>query len=405
MNSATRTSRYGLTITAVEVLAVEGIIPARAEVMQPQVRALDRYGEHRIPANGPGRAEGTSRKGRALYLRITCGQGPEGVYGPVDEEAANVVLRDFRRFLIGEDALAVTITWDKLQRLHRHARHGHMKMAISAIDNTLWDLRGRAFGAPVWQLLGGSRHGGIPAYASTLGRSHEEGRLRKSALELRDAGYRAQKWFFRFGPGNGPEGLRANVDLVRQLRQTLGDQSELMFDAYMGWDVRYTQEWSRSVEGLAPSWLEEPLSPGHYAAFGELRRSVSVPLAAGEHLYDRAEVLPFLQQGILSVLQTDPEWCGGTTELVRVCALADAFGVPVIPHGHGLHAALHVVASQSPEVCPMVEYLTEVMPERHWFDRSAPMPVNGSVPLSNEPGFGISFDEERVEKMSTWNGS
>jgi L-alanine-DL-glutamate epimerase-like enolase superfamily enzyme len=127
-----------------------------------------------------------------------------------------------------------------------------------------------------------------------------------------------------------------------------------------------------------------------------------VPLSAGEHLYDRDDVLPFLREGLLGVLQTDPEWCGGVTELVRICALAETFGVPVIPHGHALHAALHVVASQSPAVCPMAEYLMRSMPDRYHFEVSPPAPAGGHFELPRRPGFGIELDDAKIDSRRVW---
>lgn len=112
--------------------------------------------------------------------------------------------------------------------------------------------------------------------------------------------------------------------------------------------------------------------------------------------------LTILSERILAVLQADPEWCGGVTELVRICALAETFGVPVIPHGHGLHAAIHVAASQSPGTCPMTEYLYRVMPGRHQFEATPPEPVSGAFPLPRQPGFGIQLDEHRITGRRHW---
>ena len=114
----------------------------------------------------------------ALYLKITTRQGPQGLYGPVDPVAAWPLTRILAPFLTGQDALAHAVLWDKMARLDRHSRHGHLKMAISAVDNVLWDLRGRAFDAPVWQLLGGSGRASVSAYVSTLGAPHDAAALR-----------------------------------------------------------------------------------------------------------------------------------------------------------------------------------------------------------------------------------
>lgn len=337
------------------------------------------------------------RRKTSLYLEIGTTAGVTGRYGPIDQEAVAPLAEGMAASLLGLDALASTYVWDVLQRGNRHSRHGNRKIAISAVDNALWDVRGRLLGVPVWQLLGGSGHPRIPAYASTLGTFHDEGEVERTSAELLDEGYTAQKWFFGDGPGQGREGMDRNVALVERTRATVGNHSALMFDAFMSWDLGYARDWCRRVEHLNPDWLEEPFPTAAVPSFAQLRASTSIPLATGEHLYDRHDLLPFLQQGLLGVLQVDPEWCGGVTDLVRMCALAEPFGVAVIPHGHGVHAALHVVASQSPEVCPRVAYLYHHMPERHHFEIDTPAPKGGSIALPTRPGFGIEFAEDRIE--------
>nr|WP_308036222.1 MULTISPECIES: enolase C-terminal domain-like protein [Streptomyces violaceusniger group] len=163
------------------------------------------------------------------------------------------------------------------------------------------------------------------------------------------------------------------------------------------WDLPYARAWCARVEHLRPDWLEEPFPAAAVPSFAQLCSSTTIPLAAGEHLYDRYDLLPFLQKGLLSVVQVDPEWCGGVTEVVRMCAMAEPFGVQVFPHGHGIHAALHIVASQSPQLCPSVEYLYRFTPEKHYFEVEALVPKGGVIPLPTRPGFGIDIDEDRVE--------
>src|SRR3990172_3861251 len=96
-------------------------------------------------------------KQKALYLKLLADQGAEGLYGPIDEEAGAFVDRFFRQRLIGRDGLAGEAFWDQMFRIDRHSRGSHYLMGLSAVDNALWDLRGRWFGLPVYRLLGGSR--------------------------------------------------------------------------------------------------------------------------------------------------------------------------------------------------------------------------------------------------------
>lgn len=389
-----------LKITSVEVHAVTGPSPAPPPGdRQRQVNAAAIYPEGRPPRVRPGPLPGGPTV-TSLYVRIGTDGGAEGFYGPIDGEVAWPLLRQLRDVAVGQDALASSIVWDRLERSNRHARHGALKMAVSAIDNALWDLRGVVFDAPVWQLLGGPARPRIPAYASTLGTALDSETVTRTAQSLRDQGFAGQKWFFGDGPGDGAAGLTNNVTLAQTVREAVGDDADIMFDALGGFDLPHALAWAQRVEELRPRWLEEPFPPNRLPAFAQLRSATTVPLATGEHLYDRADVLPYLSDGILTAVQADPEWCGGVTELVRIVAMAEAFGVPVIPHGHGLHAALHVIASQSPAVCPMAEYLVRVMPNRHHFELDPPTPVDGAFELPTEPGFGITLDESKIDQRA-----
>ena len=338
----------------------------------------------------------------ALYLKIITNDGPEGLYGPVDFDTAAIVERHLKSQLIGRDALAVETNWDQLYRMYRHSRAGLYMMALSAVDNALWDLRGRYYNAPVYQLLGGPTRDKVEYYASCLGYSMEPEMVKERCKLIQDQGYKHQKWFPRYGVGQGAAGLKKNVELVRVLRETLGDETNLMFDAFNGWDLDYTLDWAREVEQYRIGWLEEPFMTNQLELYEKLAAETTIPIATGEHIYNRWEVLGFLKNHSLSVIQADPEWCGGVSELVKICNLASAFGVKVIPHGHGLHAAMHVIASQSPAVCPYGEYLMNIMDttgfQKHFFEKNPPVTLNGTIALSNRPGFGIEWDVSKIEK-------
>jgi L-alanine-DL-glutamate epimerase-like enolase superfamily enzyme len=108
-------------------------------------------------------------------------------------------------------------------------------------------------------------------------------------------------------------------------------------------------------------------------------------------------VYDYLKEGALSVVQCDPEWCGGLSELQKICTVASVFDVPVIPHGHSLHAALHLIASQSPAVCPLAEYLILKMREYYHFEKNGPAPQAAHFALPEGPGFGIELDDAKIE--------
>ena len=311
-----------------------------------QAKPIDIYPEFR-DAESTARPAGTSS---AVYLEIATDEGVSGTFGPLGEAAGQipVIRRDLAPLLLGRDPLAIELLYDLMVRLDRHGRSGHFMTAVSAVDCALWDLKGRAWGRPVYQILGGPTRQAVPAYASMLGYSLAPARAAAAARAMAQQGFAAQKWFFRHGPGSGEQGLRANIAMAEAVREAVGPDYTLMFDAYMSWDLPYAIRMARALEPIAPYWLEEPLPPEHVGSFAELRRAARVPIATGEHIYGRWQTRELLERRAVDVLQNDPHWTGGISELVKVCALASAFDVPVVAHGHGLLAALHVAAAQSP---------------------------------------------------------
>ncbi len=201
-----------------------------------------------------------------------------------------------------------------------------------------------------------------------------------------------------------------NVDLVRRLREAVGEGTDLLFDAFMGWDLPYALAWAKEAEPFRPRWIEEAFPPDRLESFAALREATSIPVASGEHFYGRWEVERYLAARALHVVQADPEWCGGVSELVKIATLASAHDAHVVPHGHALHAALHVVASQSPATCPMGEYLLVKMALRDhpWyfshFEREPLRVERGEVLLTERPGFGIELDPAKVEKETRVGG-
>ena len=387
-------------IEAVDLIELHGLYTDAAGVNgQQQVNPLDVYDSLR-PAPYADHPAGTKEvQYSAVYLKIRTGSGIEGLYGPIEKAAALIVQTELQPFLLGKDALAGEALWDQMYRSNRHSRDGLFMMAISAVDNALWDIRGRYYNVPVYRLLGGPTRSAVEMYASCLGFSLEPAAVRSRALSLQQEGYRYQKWFMGYGPGSGPEGMRKNVELVRVLRETLGDDTELMFDAYSGWDQNYALEWAHQVERYRPRWMEEVTHPEKIDSFVAIRRSTSIPIASGEHFYGRWEVERYLEQGALSVVQADPEWCGGTTELLRIGTVASLHDVPVIPHGHSLRAAIHIIASQSPMTFPLGEYLINKMRHYYHFESNPLVPQKAHIALPVGPGFNVQLDPARIESQ------
>ncbi|MEZ5403349.1 MAG: enolase C-terminal domain-like protein [Bryobacteraceae bacterium] len=397
-----QTAPAGMNIAAVEIWRMEGHRETVTGInRQHQVQPLHIYEEHRPkPYRDPGIGEKRTVPTQALYIKIRAESGLEGLYGPIDAEGAVVVDRQLAGFLKGKNGLAVETLWDQMYRSNRHSRSSHFMIGISAVDNALWDLRGRYYKTPVYRLLGGPTRRKVEAYGSCLGYSAEPAAVRMRSADLFRKGFRRQKWFIPYGPGDGAEGLRKNVELTATLRDTLGDGAEIMFDAFQGWQLDYAIAWAKQVEKYRPRWIEEAFPMERMESFVKLREATSVPVATGEHIYGRWEAQRFLDAGAITVCQADPEWCGGVSELVKICTIASAYDAQVIPHGHSLHTALHVVASQSPMTCPLVEYLILKMDSYHHFEKNELRPVNGMIELPERPGFGIELDPAKVEKQT-----
>lgn len=334
---------------------------------------------------------------RATYVEVQAADGLSGIFGPIDEHQAFIILNDLRDFLIGRDALATEYLYELMLRLNRHGRSGLFMTGISAIDCALWDLKGKAWQQPIYRLLGGPTRPSAPAYASMLGFSIEPDEAAQTAQAYQNMGYHAQKWFFRYGPGDGAQGLARNIALATAVREAVGPDYMLMFDAFMSWHVSYATKMLRALEPLNPTWMEEPIPPERVSEFVKLKAASSVPIATGEHVYTRWQSKELLVNGAVDYLQNDPDWTGGITELVKICALASAFEAPVVAHGHSLLSALHVAGSQSPAAVPMVEYLINHQPNKQFFHKTQYAPENGSIKLPQAPGLGIELDDAKIE--------
>jgi L-alanine-DL-glutamate epimerase-like enolase superfamily enzyme len=363
-------------------------------------RPLDVYPEFNAPAPSSPPSPDRPRSLSAIYVEVLTDEGVSGLFGPIQEAQAYVIQRSLKPFLLGRDPLANELLLDLMLRLDRHGRSGLFMTGISPVDCALWDLKGKAWNQPVYRLLGGPTRPSVPAYASMLGFSLDPAEAARTARDYQAKGYTAQKWFFRHGPGDGEIGKGRNLATARAIREAVGPDYELMFDAVMGWDASYAIDMVRRLEPLNPTWMEEPIPPERVGAFRRIQEAAGFPIATGEHVYTRWQVKELLAAGAVRLLQTDPDWTGGITELVKICALASAFETPVVAHGHSLLAALHVAGAQSPTTVPRVEYLVQAQEAKQFFHRPVYRPEAGAVRLPDLPGLGLVLDESKVESRT-----
>jgi L-rhamnonate dehydratase len=335
----------------------------------------------------------------AVFLFVDTDEGASGCFGPIGISEARIIAHAFTPLLIGENPHAVERIWDKMYRHAIHGRKGETMMALSKVDLALWDLKGKLLGVPVYQLLGGPSRDRIRAYASMLGHSIAPALAAERAKEVVAEGYTATKWFFRHDPTDGPEGVRKNLELIRTIREAVGPDVEIMFDAWSSWDVPYTQRMAELAAEYRPWWFEEPVLADMIPLYAELRRTVtSVAIAGGEHEYTRWGIKALLDAGAVDILQPDPTWAGGLTEMTKICALASAYGIPVIPH-HGAWASTHLIASQTITVCPIQEWLLQHGRRGNVFLKYKLEPVNGYIELPTAPGLCMELDEDAIESQ------
>lgn len=359
-----------------------------------QARQIDIYPEFNTGSVNTPQA-GTAL--HALYVEIHTDEGLSGFFGPIEDWQAFHIQHSLRPFLLGRDPLATELLYDQMIRLDRHGRSGFYMTAVSVIDCALWDLKGKAWNQPVYRLLGGPTRPAVPAYASMLGFNSEPAPAALLAQEYKTKGYTAQKWFFRYGPADGAEGMSKNLAMAQAVRDAVGPHYQLMFDAFMGWDLTYASQMVRELEPIRPFWVEEPIPPERVTEFRKLKAVASVPIATGEHVYTRWQTKELLVNGAVDVLQNDPDWTGGITEQMKLCALASSFEVPLIAHGHSLLPALHVAGAQSPATVPRVEYLVRYQEVKQYFHNPLYRPEQGNVTLPTLPGLGMVLDENRIE--------
>lgn len=306
--------------------------------------------------------------------------------------------------LIGQNPWDVEFLWQLMYRKTiAFGRKGIGMVAISAVDLALWDLLGKSTKQPVFRLLGGRTKPRIPVYASRL-YSVELGELAAEAQRYKDEGYRAMKLRFGWGPVDGAQGMQRNVELVRTVRATVGDEVDVMADAYMGWTLDYAKRMLPLLEPFRLRWLEEPVVPDDIHGYAELKSYARIPIAGGEHAFTLYGFRELLEARALDYIQFDTNRVGGLTQARKVAALAEAHSVPVIPHAGQMHNYHLVMASFN---SPMAEYFpvvdVEVGNELFWYIfQGEPRATQGCIDLSdNTPGLGLTINEAGLEQFET----
>lgn len=270
----------------------------------------------------------------AIMVEVATDKGLKG-YGNGGNGGGPVIEGHLAKLLAGENPLNIERLWDVMWRATLfYGRAGAALHAMSAIDLALWDLAGKVRGVPVYELLGGRTWERIPAYAT--------GNDVEQSVKF---GYKKVKLALPNGPGQGKEGLKKNVELVKRTRELLGPDGYIMIDCWMALTEAYTIELAEAVAPYRVYWLEEVLQPDDYEGFGRLNARIdSTLLATGEHEYTRWGFQRLLRYRAADIWQPEIMWCGGMTELRHIGSLALANGIAMYPHAGGFPEAIHYVA-------------------------------------------------------------
>lgn len=302
--------------------------------------------------------------------------------------------------LIGEDPWDIERLWQHMyRRTMAFGRAGIGMVAISAVDIALWDLLGKSAGQPVFRLLGGRTKPRIPVYASRL-YSTPLDELEEEAKRYVAQGYRAVKMRFGWGPNDGAAGMRRNVELVATVREAVGDEVDVMADAYMGWTLDYAKRMLPLLEPFNLRWLEEAVIPDDVQGYAELRRRTSIPIAGGEHAFTLYGIRDLIEAEAVDYIQFDTNRVGGISQARKISALAEAHSIPVVPHAgqmHNYHIVMASLNSPIAEFFPKVD--VEVGNELFWYIfKGEPEAKDGFIDLDETlPGLGLEVDEEALK--------
>ena len=283
--------------------------------------------------------------------------------------------------VVGRNATAVEAIWHDLWRATITAgRGGIAMMAISALDIALWDAVGKRAELPLHRLWGHYRSS-IPAYGSGCFRGAGGDGMIAKARRYVGQGYKAIKMQVAH-VGD----LRTDLDNVRRMREAVGPDVEIMIDVNMGWSADTAILMGRKFEEYDVYWLEEPVLPDDYAGYLRIAEALDLRVVGGETHWGRADLKPFLENPRLPILQPDP-MRGGLTELRKLAAVADTWGMTIAPH---LFPELNVQLLASIPNGLWIEQMGLL--DDLWVD---PVPVvDGMITAPERPGHGLSFKPE-----------
>jgi galactonate dehydratase len=318
-----------------------------------------------------------------IFCRITTDQGVYGVgEGGGWPAVVQKGIQELAPILIGEDPFETERLWIRVYDiLHGHGLTGAVRGGVmSALDTALWDIKGKALGVPVYQLLGGKIRDRVRLY----GHASDT----QTARSLMDRGFTAFK-------------CRPSPDVVRDLRRYCGDQIDIGVHGHGEFSPGAALQLATAVEPYHPAFLEEPTSPDDHDALEWLSQRVRVPLSAGERLFHKWAFRDLLQRRAIEIVQPETTRLGGITEAKKLAALAESYLVKMAPHAGSVGpiaqmANVHLLASTSS--CIFLEYMAFDVPWRTEVAPGTETDQDGFVRVPDRPGLGVDIDEEAAAR-------
>ena len=327
-------------------------------------------------------------------------------YGPAAMTAA--VVNSVAPWLIGEDPLRTDFLWQMVYaRLRDHGQKGVVIEGLSGIDIALWDIKGKHFGVPVYQLLGGRLRNEVQAYATGLYRRKSGDPLRYLAEEAAGYvadGFKAVKLKVGFG-------VAEDAAVTRTVREAIGPGIALMVDANHAYDASAAIRLGRMIEPHDIGWFEEPVPPEDLAGYQAVKAALSIPIAGGECEFTRFGFRNLLVARAVDIVQPDTCAAGGLSECKKIADMAEAFGIRYNPHvwGTGIAIAaslqlLAVLQTHTPNslapIEPMLEFDCTEHPIRQAVLTRPLEPAYGIIRVPDGPGLGIEVDRSALARFA-----
>ena len=327
------------------------------------------------------------------------------------DSALEAEISDMKKFLIDKNPLNIEDIWTSLFRKVTWSGGAVTMSAISAIDLALWDIKGKAYGVPVYDLVGGKTRDKVKVYAngwfenislsSPSARKESPKLYAESASKLVDNGWKALKFYPFGGPQvTTPEQIDHGIELVQAVREAVGNDMDIGIDIRARLDVWSAGRVAKRLEPFDIAWMEEPILYDNVEAMAEFARSVNVPIATGEQLYNRWEFRPLLATNSIRLVQPDICHCGGFSEIRKIANMAETHYVAVAPHNS--NGPISTLASLHLDMSIPNAFLQEIFVS--FIDRYKEVltnPINiedGLATVPDGPGWGADLDTEALAK-------